>query len=236
MLEFNAIYGSAFGCIIENLRGLRIQVINSCRVCPRLRHGSLDISQCGGHARAIADYPSHLQRARFHVITGNLGSTDGSHTFQLLAVSRELTGFVLQSGDLAFIRGDTVSSGKQITLIRFISKRGIQCCNRSLICLIVQRIIDIRLIRLVVQRIIDIRLIRLVVQCIIDIRLIRLVVQCIIDIRLIRLICQFRIDIRLCSIRVTSIGFTQFIVIQIGDVRCIRSNIVRIGFQSQFCI
>ena len=103
------------GCIIGNLCGLLIQAIdrrlllirfrlqigNFPCVCRRLLHGIIDISQCGGHARAIADYPSHLQRARFHVITGNLGSTDGSHTGQLLAVRRELVGLLLQIGDLA---------------------------------------------------------------------------------------------------------------------------------------
>ena len=138
--EVNAIYGSAFGWIIGNLCGLLIQAIdrrllpirfilqsrNIPFVCRRLRHGIIDSSQCGVHARAIADFPSHLQRTRFHIITGNRGPADGSHIFQLLAVSRELRGFVLQSGDLAFIRGDTVSSGKQITLICFLSKRVIQ--------------------------------------------------------------------------------------------------------------
>ena len=123
--EVNAIYGSAFGWIIGNLCGLLIQAIdrrllpirfilqssNIRLVCRRLRHRSLDVSQCGGHARAIADSPSHLQRACFHISTRNRGPADGSHIFQLLAVRRELVGFVLQSGDLAFIRGDTVSSG-----------------------------------------------------------------------------------------------------------------------------
>ena len=145
------------GCIIVNLCGLRIQAIDSRLliirfrlqsgnirlVFRRLRHGIIDFSQCGGHARAILDLPRHRQLARFHVITGNRGTTDGSHIFQLLAVSRELTGFVLQSGDLAFIRGDTVSSVNQITLIRFSSNRGFkapytshQSCNLILIRLL----------------------------------------------------------------------------------------------------
>ena len=118
-------YGSAFGCIIGNLCGLLIQAIdrrllpirfilqssNIRLVCRRLRHRSLDVSQCGGHARAIADSPSHLQRARFHIITGNRGTTDGSHIGQFLAVTREVHGLLLQIGDVAFIRGDTGSSG-----------------------------------------------------------------------------------------------------------------------------
>ena len=130
------------GCIIGNLCGLLIQAIdrrllpirfrlqigNILFVFHRLRHGRIDFLQCGGHARVIADYPSHLQRARFHISTGNRGTADGSHIFQLLAVSRELTGFVPQIGDVAFIRGDTLSSCIQTTLICFSSKRGIQSC------------------------------------------------------------------------------------------------------------
>ena len=134
------------GCIIRNLCGLLIQAIdrrllpirfrlqigNIPCVCRRLRHGIIDFSQCGGHARAIADCPSHLQRARFHVITGNLGSTDGSHAVQLRTVIRELRGLRLQSGDVAFIRADTVSSCIQTTLICFISKRVSQITPLSL--------------------------------------------------------------------------------------------------------
>ena len=94
----------------------RLQIINSCRVCRRLLHGIIDISQCGDHARAIADSPSHLQRTCFH----------GSHAVQRRTVRRELRGFVLQSGDVAFIRGDFRFGCIQITLICFISKRVIQ--------------------------------------------------------------------------------------------------------------
>ena len=93
------------GCIIRNLCGLLIQAIdrrllpirfrlqigNFPCVCRRLLHGIIDISQCGDHARVIADSPSHLQRTCFH----------GSHIGQLRAVRRELRGFVLQIGDLA---------------------------------------------------------------------------------------------------------------------------------------
>ena len=119
------------GCIIGNLCGLLIQAIdrrllpirfrlqsgnirfvfrNIRLVCIRLLHGRIDISQCGVHG-AIADFPSHLQRTCVHGSTGNRGSTDGSHTGQLHTVIRELGGLLLQSCDVAFIRGDTVSSG-----------------------------------------------------------------------------------------------------------------------------
>ena len=126
------------GCIIANLCGLLIQAIdrrllpirfrlqigNIPFVCLRLRHGRIDLRQCGVHG-AIADLPSHLQRTCVHGSTGNRGSTDGSHTGQLHTVIRELGGLLLQSCDVAFIRGDTVSSGHQITLICFSSKLGI---------------------------------------------------------------------------------------------------------------
>ena len=181
-LELNLIYGSAFGCIIGYLRGFliqltdrrlltircRLQSVNIIFVCHRLLHGRIDSIQCGGHARAIADSPSHLQRTCSH----------GSHAVQLRTVIRELRGLRLQSGDVAFIRADTVSSGIQIILICFTSKRviqiiplslqviygfhqsdgsitnrgfkscyfplyipyaSIQCCNRILICFAVQR-------------------------------------------------------------------------------------------------
>ena len=103
-----------------------LQRINSLRICLRLFHRLIDVSQCGCHALAINDLPSHLQRARVHGSTGNRASTDGSHTGQLHTVLRELRGLLLQIGDLAFIRGDTFSSGLQITLICFSSKRVIQ--------------------------------------------------------------------------------------------------------------
>ena len=113
-LEFNLIYGSAFGWIIGYLRGFLLQVINRRLLpirCPlqsgnilfvfhRLLHGRIDSLQCGVHG-AIADLPSHLQRICFDFV----------HAGQRFAIRRELRGFVLQSGDVAFIRGDTGSSG-----------------------------------------------------------------------------------------------------------------------------
>ena len=162
------------GCIIGNLCGLLIQAIdrrllpirfrlqigNILFVFHRLRHGRIDFLQCGGHARAIADFLLHRQHVRFHISTRN-----GSHALQLRAVSRELLSLLLQIGD--FLIGCT-----QISLIRFFSKLGIQvshvfhqsagsitnlgfkscyfplyvpyasiqCCNRSLIRLVCQRL------------------------------------------------------------------------------------------------
>ena len=110
-IESDAINARAKGCIIRDLGGLILQPTDPRLVCTCLIHGIFDIRQCGGHARAIADFPNHLQRARFHISTGNRGSTDGSHTGQRRTVRRELRGLLLQIGDFAFIRGDTVSSG-----------------------------------------------------------------------------------------------------------------------------
>ena len=129
------------GYIIVNLCGLRIQAINRrlliirCRlqsgnirlVCRRLRHGIIDINQCGVHARAIADCPSHLQRARFHISTRNRGPADGNHIFQLLAVIREVHGLLLQIGDLAI-------GNIQIRFVSFSTKRVIDICRVRFLC------------------------------------------------------------------------------------------------------
>ena len=132
------------GCIIVNLCGFLLQVINRrllpirCRlqfansglICIRLIHGSLDISQCGGHARAILDRPLHRQHVRFHISTRNRGTADGSHIFQLLAVIREIGGFVLQSGPLILqvIYFLHQSAGS-------ITNLGCKICNRSFVSL-----------------------------------------------------------------------------------------------------
>ena len=134
--EVNAIYGSAFGWIIGYLRGsliqptdprllrirFRLQIGNIPFVCLCLLHGLIDLRQCGGHARAIADFPSHLQRICFDTV----------HAVQRLAVSRESCGLRLQSGDVGFIRGDFRFGCIQITLICFIPNRGIQIIPLSL--------------------------------------------------------------------------------------------------------
>ena len=99
----------------------RLQIGNIPFVCIRLLHGRIDIRQCGGHG-AIADLPSHLQRACFDII----------HAVQRLAVSRESCGLRLQSGDVGFIRGDFRFGCIQITLICFIPNRGIQIIPLSL--------------------------------------------------------------------------------------------------------
>ena len=54
----------------------------------------------------------------------NLHAIDRSGLIGYIIVN--VCGFPLQFGDVAFIRGDTVSSGHQITLICFSSNRVIQ--------------------------------------------------------------------------------------------------------------
>ena len=78
------------------LRGCRLQFANSVPICIRLIHGSLDISQCGGHARAIADPLLHRQRVCFDTV----------HVVQRLAISRESCGLAIQGSDIVFVRSD----------------------------------------------------------------------------------------------------------------------------------
>ena len=171
----------------------------------------------------------------------NLHAIDRSGLIGYIIVN--VCGFPLQFGDVAFIRGDTVSSGHQITLICFSSNRGIQiiyvfhqsagsitnlafkscyfplyatyasfqCCNRShvrFICHICRHsILDFSFPGS--SQIAQVS-IRFAVQC--------------------RCNCGF------ISFATHSSCKSSQLAIQIVDVRCIRSNIGRIGFQSQFSI
>ena len=265
------------GCIIANLCGLLIQAIdrrllpirfrlqigNIPFVCLRLRHGRIDLRQCGVHVRAIADLPSHLQRACFDTV----------HTGQLRTVRRELRGFRLQSVDVGFIRGDFRFGCIQSTLICFISKRGIQSiplilqviyvfhqsagiitnrvfkscyfplyapyafsqsCNRILIRL---------LFHICRHNILD--FIFPVSSQIAQVSICLVVKRCF-DYRFIHFVIHsiFKISQRfICSIRGNSNFFTQFIGVQPldvffirSDVLCILNNLGLIGFQSQFSI
>ena len=99
----------------------RLQIGNILFVCLRLRHGTLDIRQCGVHG-AIADLPSHLQHICFDTV----------HAVQRLAIIRESCCLLLQIGDFAFIRGDFLFGCIQLSLICFISKCVIQIIPLSL--------------------------------------------------------------------------------------------------------
>ena len=211
------------GCIVGYLRGLRIQAIDrrllicSCRlqlansglICIRLIHGSLDISQCGGHARAILDLPLHRQRLCFDTV----------HAVQRLAIIRESCCLLLQGGDVGFIRGDTVSSGHQSTLICFISKRVIQSNPLSLQFIYVFHQSDGSITN------------RAFKSCYFPLYAPYASLQSCNRI-LIRLLCQFRIDISLIRFIVFQIGDVSFIR---SDVLCILNNLGLIGFGGKCC-